>query len=144
MKATATVVQLPTRKNAATLWLPVADADDIRGGPEGVVVPITVHLSVADADFLERFAAFRNALTDARGEMLKARLSRKSMAESLLTAQVAAMRRQVAEMEAELGPLPPKKPKDVAAKYGKRAKAWMDTNPPPARCSQCGSELKKR
>lgn len=123
MTRTATVVQLPKARDAETLWVPVVDPDNIGDGAEGTVIPITVHLSTDDAEFLERYAAHRNHLADAREERLKARWSRKSMAESLLTAQVKAIRAQLATMMSELGELPPKKAAG-AAKYAERANEW--------------------
>lgn len=124
MRNNGAVVQLPSRRDVATLWVPVVDPDDIEDVGAGTVVPITVHLSVEDADFLERYAAYRNYLADARGEKLKARKSRKSMAESFLTHQVRAIRSSLAAMTAELGDLPPKKSPD-AEKYAKRAADYL-------------------
>lgn len=119
----ATVVQLPRSKEVGTFWVPVVDPEEITDGAEGTVVPITVHLSTDDAEFLERYAAYRNNLADTRGDRLKARWSRKSMAESFLTAQVRAIRRQLDQMLNDLGDLPPKKSAE-AAKYAKRAAEW--------------------
>lgn len=125
MRPNGALVQLPTRRDVATVWVPVVDdPDGIDDGTEGAVLPITVHLSERDAEFLERYAAYRNKLAEARGEKLKAQFSRKSMGEKLLAAQIKAIRDSLREMMKELGELPPKKAPD-ALKYAKRAKDFI-------------------
>lgn len=84
----------------------------------------TLDVPATDASFLERFAAYRNALARAQGKRLRRQWSRKGMAESLLAAQVDGMRQQMAEMLKDLGDLPAADDKDALEAYAKRVIAW--------------------
>jgi hypothetical protein len=82
-----------------------------------------------DNDFLERYAAYRNALATAQGKKLRQQWSKKSMGESFIAVQCDAARHQLGDMFKAVGPFPEltgDAAKDAAAmaKYAKAVIAW--------------------
>ncbi len=77
-----------------------------------------------DYGFLERYAAYRNALAVAQGKKLRQQWSRKSMAESFIAIQCDAARYQLREMLAAVGDLPEASDEKAMAKYAEAVIAW--------------------
>lgn len=88
------------------------------------VARVSLDVRVRDDDFLERFAAYKNALNDVTKTKLRRRWTRKSMAESLLAAQCDVLRNQLTEMVAAFGELPPASDTEAVKRYAKRVAAW--------------------
>ncbi len=128
--ATHTVVQLSRRRHVGTLDIPVRNPEDILAKAEGAgVVPFTIDLPTDDAEFLERYAVYRNKLgelelADKPDKKAKPgqRWTRKSLSEFFLKAQISLLRDQVAAMENSLGPIPDGD--EAAEKYASRAFEW--------------------
>lgn len=125
---TNTAIQLRGGGTHGNVLIDVSDPTDI--SEDESVERLSLDIGAADFDLLERFAAYRNALASAQQKKLKRKWSRKSVAESLLAAQVAALRQQIAQMVADLGPIPSADPKhrDEMEKYARRVLAWDKKN----------------
>lgn len=92
-------------------------------GEDEQVERVTLDIRAVDFDFLGRFAAFRNAMASASKVKLKRKWSRKSMIEAQIAVRVEVIRAQMAEMFAELGPLPEAKDELAMERYAKRVVA---------------------
>lgn len=118
------------RRLVGTLHIPVRNPEDILAKAEGGgIVPFTIDLPREDAEFLERYAVYRNKLADLeladetdkkvkRGQTW----TRKSLSEWLLRGEVEALRQQASAMEKAIGPIPDGD--EAAAKYAARAFEW--------------------
>lgn len=126
---TGTLVQLAKRRCGGTLAIPVRNPEDILAKAEGRgVVPFTIDLPADDADFLERYAVYRNKVGElelAERPEKKAKpgqkWTRKSLSEYLLKGQVEQLREQAASIEKALGPIPDADDEAAVAKYAARA-----------------------
>jgi hypothetical protein len=116
-----TEVQLLGWPGADKAWGDVAGPTEI---PDDFVERLSLDVGVKDFDFLERLAAYRNALAAAQDIKLKRRWSRKSQAESFIAIQCDVMRMQLSEMIAECGDLPPADDREAVEKYARKVVAW--------------------
>jgi hypothetical protein len=114
-------VPIPARN-----WLTMVGPPEISAEEE--TERITVEVSVADADFISRYAALRNALAEAEDRRLRKKWTRKMMAESMLAAQCDAARQQMQDMFKALGDLPDAEDKAACLTYAKKALAWAKKN----------------
>jgi hypothetical protein len=107
-----------------TLDIPVRNPEDILAKAEGSgITTFTIDLPKDEADFLERYASYRNKLGELELSAQKAKpgqkWTRKSLSEYLLRAEVAALKEQFAPIEKALGALP--ESEEAQAKYAGRA-----------------------
>lgn len=107
-----------------TLDIPVRNPEDILAKAEGAgITTFTIDLPKDEADFLERYAAYRNKLGELELADKKAKpgqkWTRKSLSEYLLRAEVGALRDQFSPIEKALGALPEQD--EALAKYAERA-----------------------
>jgi hypothetical protein len=116
-----TAVQLLGWPGTDKAWPDLAGPTDI---PDEFVERLSLDISVRDFDFIERLAAYRNALAVAQGIKLKRKWSRKSQGESLVAIQCDAMRQQLADMIAECGDIPPADDREGMEKYARKVVAW--------------------
>jgi hypothetical protein len=124
-----TAVQSRRNTNRETVYSVVVNPLDY--GEERAVERLTLDVPADDADLMERFAAYRNALAAVQGKTMRKKWTRKSLAESMLSAQCDSLREQLGEMFGAVGdlPAPPDGPDDKAAfeameKYARRVLAW--------------------
>lgn len=127
-----TVVPLRRGKRVAMLEVPVRNPEEILGKVEGEgVIPFTVDLPKDDAEFLERYATYRNKFGDLeladraeQSDEKKAKRgqtwTRKSLSEWLLRGQIELLRQQMETVEKALGSSLPKDDAAIA-KYAGRA-----------------------
>jgi len=66
---------------------------------------LSLDLSVSDAEFLRRFANYRNALNEAQERPVQ-KWTRKSAAEAYVAAQIRQVKASMAQVFADLGELP--------------------------------------
>jgi hypothetical protein len=85
---------------------------------------LTLDLFEPDVDFMADQAAYRNALARAERRKLDPWWTRKSIIEAFISAQCDAMRVQLKEMVAELGPIPRAKDKRAMDRYVQRVLEW--------------------
>lgn len=111
------------------VWLRVAGPDDV--DTERTTERITLDVYSDDDDFVQKYAKYRNALNEVQQKKFKKRWSRKNMHESLLEAQVVALRKQMAQMFADVGPFPDAEDADAMLAYAKRVVAWSKKNNKP-------------
>ncbi len=91
---------------------------------EAEVKRVSLDVRADDDGFLERYAAYRNALAVAQGKKLRQQWSRKSMAESFIAAQCDGARHQLREMFAAVGDFPQASDEKAMAKYAEAVIAW--------------------
>ena len=103
------------------LWASVSGPLDLG---EAEVKRASLDVRAEDYGFLERYAAYRNALAVAQEKKLRQQWSKKSMAESFIAAQCDAARHQLREMFAAVGEFPDAADEDAMAKYAKAVVAW--------------------
>ncbi len=95
------------------------------------VVRITLDVSRDEDEFLTAYAAYKNALPIAQGERVKRRESRKSVAEQLVTNQIAQTLHQLKAAFEAVGELPkviegkPKETEELFVAYAKKVLAWQ-------------------
>ena len=92
------------------------------GGAE--VSRASLDIKADDYRFLERLAAYRNAMATAQGKKLKPQWTKKSLAESFVSAQCDGSRQQLMEMFAAVGELPDASDAKAMAAYAARVLAW--------------------
>jgi hypothetical protein len=92
-------------------------------GEDEPVERVSLDIRKVDFEFLGKLASFRNALADAQKKKIKRRWSRKSMIETQIAVRVEALRAQMEEMFAELGPMPDAKDDLAMKKYATRVVA---------------------
>lgn len=119
-----TVVQLAKGRRIGTLDIPVRNPEDILAKAEGTgITTFTIDLPKDEADFLERYATYRNKLGELELADKKAKpgqkWTRKSLSEYLLRAEIAALKEQFAPIEKSLGALP--ESDEALAKYAQRS-----------------------
>lgn len=117
-----TPVQLDRLRFAGTPWTTVGSPTDIDATE--LSERLSLDITLSEIDFLERFSAYRNALAELQGKKLKRKWSRKSMAESFVSAQVDSMRHQMGAMIDACGPLPDAKDAKALKKYVEAVLAW--------------------
>lgn len=127
-----TVVPLRNGRRVATLVIPVRNPEDILGKVEGEgVFPFTVELPKEDAEFLERYATYRNKFGDLelahkaeKADEKKAKRgqtwTRKSLSEWLIRGNVELLRQQMDAVEKALGAALPSDTEAIE-KYAARA-----------------------
>lgn len=120
-----TSVQLPGRREVERVWVPVDEPGDsgLGVGPAEPVDRVTLHIPLADLDFIKRMARYSNALAKVQKIELKTQHSRKSLAEDWLKAKVAEERMKMAKVIAAHGDLPDPKDRKAMEKYAKRVVA---------------------
>lgn len=91
---------------------------------EDVVVRVGVDIPSADADFLQAYAAYRNAIAKAQGATLRRLWTRKTLIESLLAAMLDQHREQLRQMIDACGPLPDPKDDEAMKRYAAKVLAW--------------------
>jgi hypothetical protein len=117
MRRNSTAVQLSGTPPRERFPDDVSDPTDNESGGVAQVDAATIHPTVADLDWAERLAAYRNAIADAKGIKLERRWSRKSVIESWVKSQANATRSAMKLMLDELGDLPPADDKKAMRKY---------------------------
>jgi hypothetical protein len=120
----ATDVQRKRAPPAGKPWLSVAGPKD---DTELVVDRLSLDVGVSDLDFLDRYAAYRNASAAAGGKKLKRKWSRKSMGEELLALKCAELKHEMQAMFEACGELPPSEDKAAMERYVKRVASWDET-----------------
>ena len=85
----------------------------------------SVDLPVADAKFLERYAAYRNALNAAQSRNVK-KWNRKSAAEAFIAAQISLVAKEMAAVFSEHGELPYATDEKAVMAYAKAVLAAAD------------------
>lgn len=89
------------------------------------VVRVTLDIRERDADFLERYAKYRNKLSEARKIRRIRKWNRKSMAESQIAEKCDALREQMGGMFEALGELPSADAgEEEIERYVRRVLAW--------------------
>lgn len=88
---------------------------------------VTLSVSEENHEFLGRLAAYRNAMAKEAKKNIPA-FTRKSLCESYITAQADLARKEMADMLAALGELPPAKDREAVKKYVARVVAWDKKN----------------
>lgn len=99
----------------------VAGPGEIEDGEE--IERVTLELPVSDVDFIARVAEYRNTLAKVQKKKIR-KWSRKSLAESLLAAQVMQLRKQFADMISSCGPIPDPDDEIAMVRYAKRVIEW--------------------
>lgn len=104
----------------------MADPKDL-GDEE--VVRLLVDVPKADADFLEQYAQYRNALAVVRKKRMKRRWTRKSQVEAIISEAADDLRQQLAGMLDAVGPMPtldstPEKNRAAMEKYAAKVLRW--------------------
>lgn len=120
-----TSVQLPRRREVERVWVHVDQPGDSGLGvtPTDPVERVTLHIPVADLDFIKRVARYSNALAKVQKIELKAQHSRKSLTEDWLKAKVSEERGKMMKVIAAHGELPDPKDRKAMEKYAKRVVA---------------------
>lgn len=150
--ATATSVQFGRYRSRGKAWRSVSPAPNSKRPP--VVAKISIELAGDDLDFLHHYAEFQNAGAKAtlrKGEEVKS-WSRKSLIEMEMTYRTDALRLELAEVFAEVGPWPSRtsfaegdegdEDWDAAMlDYAKRVAAWDARQPEPTTCECCGQPV---
>lgn len=121
MRDNGAVVQLREAATSERLWISVSGPLDL-GNSE--VQRASLDVRASDYAFLERYAAYRNALAEAQGKKLKPQWTKKALAESFIAAQCDGAKHQLAEMFAACGELPDASDKKAMAAYAARVLAW--------------------
>jgi hypothetical protein len=85
--------------------VPGMSVDPLAQEEEEKTERLSVDPSVSDAEFLRRFANYRNSLNEAQSRRVK-KWTRKSAAEAFIAAQVRQVRESMAQVFKELGELP--------------------------------------
>ena len=122
MPSTATSVQSRRNLLGGTFLIALDDLIDpkLKSGKRW-----TVEQPDEDSLFLEQMSSYRNALAAAQGVPLRKKLNRKKLSESMIAAQISAMRSELDAMFKALGPFPSDPEDEVANRaYAKRAIAW--------------------
>jgi hypothetical protein len=109
------------RVSSDRVWITVGNPLDRE---EQEVERLTVDVPTGVLDFLDRLASYRNTLAELQGKKLKRRWSRKSMAESFLSAQCDAMRQQLHDMIKACGVIPEADDREAMERYVKKVIAW--------------------
>lgn len=97
------------------------------------VVRLLLDVPKADADFLEQYAQYRNALAVVRKMRVKRRWSRKSQVEAIVSEAADALRQQLADMIDAVGPMPvmdgtADENRARMEKYAAKVLAWTEKN----------------
>lgn len=103
------------------VWVSVSGPLDLG---EAEVKRASLDVRADDYRFLERYAAYRNALAVAQDKKLRQQWSKKSMAESFIAAQCDAARHQLKDMFAAVGEFPDAADEKAMAKYAEAVVAW--------------------
>ncbi len=120
MTTRPSVQSLRDFKDSVKPWLSVTGPLDIGEA----VTRASLDLNASDYAFLERYAAYRNALATAQGKKLKPQWSKKALAESFVSAQCDGTRHQLAEMFTACGEFPDASDEKAMAKYCAAVIAW--------------------
>lgn len=123
--STDTHVQLFRGALHGSLPFEVPDPIEIADEAATPKTRITIELPTEHAEFLDKYAAYRNAVAAAQGIRLRKRIKRKSYIESVVELQVSGLVGQLSEMVTALGPLPSADDEHAMEKYAKRVVAWM-------------------
>lgn len=90
------------------------DDEDLR---EAETRSLTLQVALEDSRLLENYAALRNAIARARGVSLRQQMSRKSVAERMLSVQCEQLRVTLEKIIKTLGQLPDAHEQDAVAEY---------------------------
>lgn len=123
MNAIATAVQLS--RNARRGSIPGMSVDPLAQHEEEPPERLTVDLRSSDARFLERFAAYRNALNQLEGRKVRP-WTRKSAAEAFVAAQVRQVVENMALAFRDRGELPAADDEKAMLAYAKAVLASAD------------------
>ena len=94
---------------------------------------LSLDLSLGDMQFIERYAAYRNAMNDLQDRTIRQRWSRKSAAEALFVAQLRQLRVTMSEVFEDLGEFPPAEDKDAMRTYAEKVLARTEKQPKKSR-----------
>lgn len=87
---------------------------------------LAIDLSPEVVSFLERYAAYRNAMNEVSKRSVRQQWSRKSAGEALLTTMVAQVRASMADVFAELGEIPDAEDQKALEAYALKVLARAD------------------
>lgn len=104
-------------------WLTVGDPID---NPGADVVRFTIDIAPDDFKLAKQVAAYRNALAAVQGKRLKRLWTRKSIGETVYALGAIEMRKQLAEMIKQCGPLPDEGDDLAMRRYAEKVIAWSD------------------
>lgn len=90
------------------------------------VYRITLDIPRSDADFLHRYADYRNALAKVLGERLKRVWTRKTLGEALFEKKISDEIKELREMVEACGEIPPPGDSDAMIAYAKKVVAWTE------------------
>lgn len=114
-------VQLRGPSEGERFWTSVSGPLDLG---EAEVRRASLDMRADDYKFLERYAAYRNALALAQAKKLRQQWSTKALAESFIAVQCDAARHQLKEMFAAVGDFPDASDEKAMAKYAEAVVAW--------------------